>query len=309
MAKKKQIVINNEELTPTVLATLKDRKKTSVFGIIWLAIIFAIFGVGIYYLPEISAYVNNYLNPEPVVTNSNNKVPNNEEEAEKPNEIIQYKISDNPEIVLDNLTIKNIKLENNILTFDLINNDKEIIDLKDKDYFIQLYSNAETLEQRIILNKGTIISGGSLTETFQIANEKVTHISFLSIKESEYPSYNLISDEYKNSTLVCKKDNETINYFLKNNKLYLLQDVYFVSATDSNYNDLNNTYQVLSASYNNIGGVTSLVGKDDTGLTFTTSIDLNKYTPDSLNIIGVFAKDTDAKVIKFELEASGYTCI
>ena len=43
MAKKKQIVINEEELTPTTLAVVEDKKKVSILGIFWLFLIFAIF--------------------------------------------------------------------------------------------------------------------------------------------------------------------------------------------------------------------------------------------------------------------------
>ena len=42
MAKKKQIVINEEELTPTTLAVVEDKKKVSILGIFWLFLIFAI---------------------------------------------------------------------------------------------------------------------------------------------------------------------------------------------------------------------------------------------------------------------------
>ena len=62
MAKKKQIVINEEELTPTTLAVVEDKKKESILGIFWLFLIFAIFIVGVIYLPEISQYINNYFN-------------------------------------------------------------------------------------------------------------------------------------------------------------------------------------------------------------------------------------------------------
>ena len=47
MAKKKQIVINEEELTPTTLAVVEDKKKVSILGIFWLFLIFEIFIVGV----------------------------------------------------------------------------------------------------------------------------------------------------------------------------------------------------------------------------------------------------------------------
>ena len=58
LAKKKQIVISEEELVPTTLAVVQDKKKANVFGMIWIFIIFIIFIAGVIYLPEISAYIN-----------------------------------------------------------------------------------------------------------------------------------------------------------------------------------------------------------------------------------------------------------
>ena len=43
MAKKKQIVINEEELTPTTLAVVEDKKKVSILGIFWLFLIILFF--------------------------------------------------------------------------------------------------------------------------------------------------------------------------------------------------------------------------------------------------------------------------
>ena len=51
LAKKKQIVISEEELVPTTLAVVQDKKKVSVFGMIWIFIIFIIFITGVIYLP------------------------------------------------------------------------------------------------------------------------------------------------------------------------------------------------------------------------------------------------------------------
>ena len=56
MARKKKIVIVDKELTPTVLATIENKKT----GLIGLVLLFIIFGGVVYYLPEISLYVENY---------------------------------------------------------------------------------------------------------------------------------------------------------------------------------------------------------------------------------------------------------
>lgn len=108
MAKKKQIVINEEELTPTTLAVVEDKKKVSILGIFWLFLIFAIFIVGVIYLPEISQYINNYFNPDVVTPDTPSDNKNNTTDDDNKTTIKEYVISDKPEIIFEKFKINNI---------------------------------------------------------------------------------------------------------------------------------------------------------------------------------------------------------
>ena len=97
MAKKKQIVINNQELTPTVLAVKEDKKTVSMIGFLWITLIFIAFVAAVLYMPQISSFLKKYINflpfvnfdiddePIPVVV-PNNTTQNNEKDNTEPKE-------------------------------------------------------------------------------------------------------------------------------------------------------------------------------------------------------------------------------
>lgn len=307
MAKKKPVVIIDEELTPTVLAVKRDNKKSSVFSILWLIVIFAIFIAGVIYLPEISSYVNSYLNPEVNTPVNKPSVKPKEEEEEKKEEK-EYKLSDNPEITLYNFKINNIQIENGTISFDIINTGKEMLDFSKYNYFIQLYGSHKSLLERIMIKDLIIGIDGTENFSFNIKNSNIESISLVNIGVNEYPNYSLEESENGAATLKCTKDFETINYLFNMGKLYAIQDIMDISKNNSEYNNFYSNYMALSTTYNNIAGVASAVNESTDSLRFTTTINLSEYKEKTLSIKNIYNKDTEAKVIKFELEASGYTC-
>lgn len=309
MAKKKNIVINDEELVPTVLAIKEDKKKVSIFGVLWIMVIFGIFIAGVIFLPDISLYVSNYLNPEPPV--SKPSIPNkdnDDESVEKPTEIVEHEINDSLVIKEENFILKNIKIENTKISLDIENTSNNILEMDKYQYFINLYSGSKTLAQRIILDEGLISPGSTSTFTYDLKNSSVSLISLVIIKPEEYPSHIITPNENNSATLICTKGYETISYLLNNNKVYAIQDIFVVPTTDSNFATLQSTYGALSATYNTIGGVSSNIAVENDNLYFRTMINLGAFVDNSMNKRGVYPKDTDAKVMKFELEASGYSC-
>lgn len=307
---RKKVVIVDKELTPTVLAIKKDRKKTSILSVFWLVIIFAIFIAGAIYLPDISKYVNNYLNPDINIPSvSDNPQDNNDNnDVSGGTEVIKYTFSDTLEIKLDKIILKNFKLENNKLRFIIANAGTEIIDLNDYNYFLNLYDDSNKLFQRIMVNDKIVDVNENVTLEYDLVAENINYLTFYPVKIEEYPSYIVPANENGNATLVCKKENETVSYSLNNNKVYAIQDIYEVSATDANYAVLYSTYSALASTYDTIGGVTSNVNVENNILYFRTLINLNTVVAGAINNKIVYDKDTDAKIINFELEASGYDC-
>lgn len=307
LAKKKQIVISEEELVPTTLAVVQDKKKANVFGMIWIFIIFIIFIAGVIYLPEISAYINSYLNPEVVVPSTPSKDNKKEDDTKDETSVKEYKIANDLEITEESFKISNFNIENNTIKFKITNLTSEVLDLKDEHYFINLYSDNKKLLQRIYLQD--IISPSSEADaTYDLSDSSASIISLVKISEEEYPSHIVTVPEEGVATLTCTKNYEKVEYLLNNNKVYVTNLLYEVNTTDANFNNLYNNYQALQTTYNNIEGVSSNITLENGLLSFKTIINLSSVKSDTLNLKTIYPFGTDAKVIYFEMTASGYTC-
>lgn len=307
LAKKKQIVISEEELVPTTLAVVQDKKKANVFGMIWIFIIFIIFIAGVIYLPEISAYINSYLNPDVVVPNTPSKDNKKEDDTKDETSVKEYKIANDLEITEESFKISNFNIENNTIKFKITNLTSEVLDLKDEHYFINLYNDSKKLLQRIYLQD--IISPSSEADaTYDLSDSSASIISLVKISEEEYPSHIVTVPEEGVATLTCTKNYEKVEYLLNNNKVYVTNLLYEVNTTDANFNNLYNNYQALQTTYNNIEGVSSNITLENGLLSFKTIINLSSVKSDTLNLKTIYPFGTDAKVIYFEMTASGYTC-
>lgn len=308
MVKNKKVEIVDKELTPTVLANVKDRKKGSIFSIIMIIVIFAIFIAGVYYLPDLAKYVNNYLNPEPnistPISNTKKEETDNKEDTPKEEEIA---IDKDSEMKIDDITIKGISIEANTIKFKVHNNKGEEVNLRDKYYYVQLYDKNKSLKQRIFITEGILAGNDEKELTYDLLDKNVSLISVVKINRANYPAYTVKTNEGGVQVLSCKKDTETVNYYLNNNKVYLIDIIIDVPKTNPNYPSLYGTYQNLMNEYSVVNGVESNVSLAET-LNFKTTIDLNTYQENGLNLKTIYNKDTDAKVMKFELEASGYSC-
>lgn len=307
LAKKKQIVISEEELVPTTLAVVQDKKKANVFGMIWIFIIFIIFIAGVIYLPEISAYINSYLNPDVVVPNTPSKDNKKEDDTKDETSVKEYKIANDLEITEESFKISNFNIENNTIKFKITNLTSEVLELKDAHYFVNLYSDNKKLLQRIYLQD--IISPSSEADaTYDLSDSSASIISLVKISEEEYPSHIVTVPEEGVATLTCTKNYEKVEYLLNNNKVYVTNLIYEVNTTDANFNNLYNNYQALQTTYNNIEGVSSNITLENGLLSFKTIINLSSVKSDTLNLKTIYPFGTDAKVIYFEMTASGYTC-
>lgn len=310
MAKKKMIVVDyDKELTPVTLAVKEDKKKASIFGIVWIVLIFGIFILGVIYLPDIASYVNSYFNPD-VVTPSggnNNKNNGNDDTNNDDEKIKEYVISDNLEITFDSFKINNIKKENNKISMDIVNTSNEILDLSKYNYFINMYSESKTLLKRVMLGDVIVSVGNAYTVSYDI-DENVYMLSVYNLSKKDYPAYVVTSDESNMGTLTCTKEYEKIDYLTNNNKVYAINLLNEVSSSDTNFNTLYATYQAMKNTYDNVEGISSSLDVINNVLTFRNIINLNVVLDGSINLKSYYPKDTDAKVIYFEMTSMGYTC-
>lgn len=308
MAKKKQIVINEEELTPTTLAVVEDKKKVSILGIFWLFLIFAIFIVGVIYLPEISQYINNYFNPDVVTPDTPSDNKNNTTDDDNKTTIKEYVISDKPEIIFEKFKINNIVVYESNISFDIINTSNAILELANYNYFINLYDQNKKLLQRLMLRDEVVSPNETLKVTFSLTDSNVYSLTILSISKDNYPAFVATADENNMATLTCTKNYEKVDYLLNNNKVYAINVLYEVGVDDANFNTLYGTYQAMQVAYNSIEGVSSSIETINNVLSFRTIINLNTIGDEKINLKTFYPKDTDAKVMNFELTSMGYTC-
>ena len=310
MAKKKMIVVDyDKELTPVTLAVKEDKKKASIFGIVWIVLIFGIFILGVIYLPDIASFVNNYFNPD-VVTPSggnNNKNNGNDDVNSDDEKIKEYVISDNLEITFDSFKINNVKKENNKISMDIVNTSNEILDLSKDNYFINMYSEGKKLLKRVMLGDVIVSVGSTYTVSYDV-DENVYMLSVYNLSKKDYPAYVVTSDESNMGTLTCTKEYEKIDYLTNNNKVYAINLLNEVSSSDTNFNTLYATYQAMKNTYDNVEGISSSLDVINNVLTFRSVINLNVVLNGSINLKSYYPKDTDAKVIYFEMTSMGYTC-
>ena len=304
MAKNKKVVIVDEELTPTVLYTKKDKKGS----IIWLIFIFAIFIAVVIYLPDISLYIDEYFNPPvnvPIIPGNPAGDPDDETDAE---DITKYQLTDNLEITFDNFKLSNFVVTNEAISFQITNTSTELIDFSQLDYFLELYNANRMLLQRIMVSDQIIAAGSFINVSYDITDSNIATLSFLEISPTDYPAHVLDVDDSNNATMVCTKGYETTTYAFTNNLVYAIEDLFEVATTDPNYSTLYSSYQALSATYNTIGGLNSSVSVLNNNLTFRTTINLAMVSEGSFNNVIYFPLNTDAKIIHFELESNGYSC-
>lgn len=307
MARKKKVVITDQELTPTVLATIKTQKSSIISTTINLVFIFIIFCGVAYYLPEITNQVNEYFNPTEILAPITE--PKKDDPEEPIDTITKYNYSPALRIDEDKFSISNFNLLNNKLAFRINNTTKTELDMDKYNYYLELYNDKDTLLERIKVDDVKVGVSSSIVKEFDVLSSDIAYLTFQEIKIEEYPAYIAPADEEKNGKLICIKDKETITYSLKNNKLLIINDQLVVNNTDVDYATLLPTYQSLASTYNAITGVTSIVREDVDSFTFTTIVNTSSLNSvdQSFNKM-VYPKDTDAKIIRFELMARGYTC-
>ena len=140
MARKSKVVLENVELKPQVIGKTY-KKKSNLLRVIF---IFAIFILSVYYINDVSVYINNILGRDTADTISNpnnpdNDIENNDNNEQTNVEDTHYVVSDTLSFDFSALTLDNFKYENNILSFDINNNTNNQIDLSGRKIYLETY--------------------------------------------------------------------------------------------------------------------------------------------------------------------------
>ena len=318
MARKKykNFKIEQEELKPITIGAFESRKKTSV-GIF---VILTIFVLVVIFLPQISEFVNEYLNPTPVNPITPNlpekpEEPNNPEEPGKNEDETFYAYVENLDIKREDITVSGIVVDNttNTLTYQVTNNSKTYVNLEELNYFLEIYNADRTLIERIklVTTSGAIAGGSNQEYTKTISSDAAATIGYLVLVKKttdDYPEVTLVADANGQANLVCNRPHETVTYTFTNNKLKNLTSIIEYNTEDTDYLTVYSTYQTLANTYNTNTGVTSSFFNNTTGFNITTIVDLEEASRSYIFNADSFRLDTEPKVVSFEMEALGFTC-
>lgn len=310
MAKKnkERIILENIELKPQVIG-YTYKKKSNVGRVIFMLIIF---GLAVFYINDISVFINNLLGKTTSssitnLTNENNKNPNKGNNEE--NKLVYNIFSNTLEIEEKEMILKNFVNQNNILSFEVLNKSNNSINYTNNKYFIELYNEEKTLLERHKIDFDLINANETKTFTFNITKDFYYFV--LEEKHIEdYPLVNLKTDGNKNAILTCSKKFENIIYTFNNNELTSIKHTISESdTTKDNYYERYSEFQNKATIYNNINGISASFNGSLNGYTFIVAIDLINTDLEKLNEKIYYRYKEIPKVVNFEMQTYGYNCI
>ncbi len=313
------VSIKYVELTPTTIGEINDNEN-SILGVIFIFIFLIVI---IFLLP----YVVNFISGSSKTVTPN--MPSSSEEVEPPSVDPLDSTKDEVEF-LDvtspiSKTISGFRYElstnisANSINVKVTNVSGSAFNLVNNPTYIELYTAEKTLLDRILITKQEVVSNATISFDFKYkdntnSNQVPVYLTLSSKSINDYPAINVKTLDINNMPfLTCTKDNETLVYtFLANEKGYYLTKIsdtlVFTNADESTIN----IYESLANSYNSIDGVKADILPKTNGFSFTSEINLSNVIISEkkriLNNLAYYEKDTEAKTIYFELNASGFRC-
>jgi len=310
MAKKnkEKIILEDIELKPQVIG-YTYQKKSNIGRVIF---IFVVFALAVFYINDISVFINNLLGKNTASsinenTSNNNKKPNNNGNNVG-NEVIYNVFSDTLTVQEGSIALNNFVFMNNILTFDITNNSGSNIDLNGKKYFIETYTQDKTLLERFKLDIGSIANNTKVNYKFDL-NNSFYYLVLEEKKIEDYPVVTLKYDQNGFANITCTKNNNKIVYKFSNDEL--LEINHTIEESDINATDYYvrySNYQNKAMSYNNLDGITATFNGSLNGYTAVFAIDLQKANLANIKELYYYGYKEVPKVVKFEMQTYGFTC-
>lgn len=313
MAKKekfnsKKVTISEEELSITKIGELETTEQSPLF----VLILFGFILVFIFFLPTIANLIK-APNEKPDYSLLEKPQENNQEEKpreEPKNSYYQY--SDTLSIDLEEkIKINEFALVGNTLSFKVTNANETRFSFQKDNYFLELYSEEDTLLERIYLGDTTVSRETDMVLQFALNSNTALYMKKLSFAKKEitdYPNVTLEKNENEEEVLTCTKDKETLTYKFQKEKLFSISHVVNYSSTISNYESILNTWQTNSEKLNNMTGITSIFVDAGTGFVVNTTIDTKTAKLNEVENTSYYPNETLAKVVSFEMEARGFSC-
>lgn len=305
MAKKKNtVVINQEELSKTVLGDVDEKKGNITF----LIVIFVLLLAAVFFSPYVSQYISKIKDNESSsapITNSDKTDDNVDQDDNKNYDIVDYK--SDMSLVLDDLIVNNLIISLGNLSYKVTVSEGKSLDLSLHKYFIEFY-NDDTLITRRKLESLKLDSKVVKEYSYSFDYQNINKVSLVEKTVDEYPSVNIEEDENSNQVMICQNDVETITYTFSKDKLYKISDEIKININLDTYDSLYENYSSIVNKYNAYKGYSSNISVLDDNVIFTFVLDLN-FADTSLSSSNYYyKKDTSPSIVKFELEAQSFKC-
>ena len=305
MAKKTQkVILENVELQPQVIG-LTYKKKSNIGRVVF---IFIALGLAIYYINDISIFINNLLGRKTADTIQNagsdseepDKIGTENPSGNETEDVKYYDYSNALAITEGNLTLNN---------FNIVNTSSNSVNMAGNKYFIELFDENKTLLNRFKTDIGTISANANISFSFNLTNPNIRYVAFSQKTIQDYPPLELQKDSTGNATLTCKKENETIIYTFLNDELKKISHtISDNNITDVEYENRLNSYQNKVNNYNSLNGISALLNNNVSGYTVVFNIDLTTANVNNLDEKYYYSHLTKANIVNFEMETYGFTC-
>ena len=277
---------------------------------------FVIFGIVLVGLPIVTNLLNNQSSflykifkgnapvvPETPIDNPKSDFLNGGEEQQ---------LSSSTNMKFENIVMRNFSLNGNYINCEMYSYNG-VLNLDKENYFLEVYSAGSKNKIAAVKLIGSFdnqVQKVSLTAYQLSFNGSYSYVGkIVEMKESDYPSYTIPSDESGLGSMVCKMDGRELEYTFKNNYLISIKDN--VKVELENQKD-DQTYLNLKKSYEDKAtnlGTNGLVEEVADGFVFTSILDLEKYkVPSNVLDYEYFELDTEAKIINYNLMGKGYDC-
>ncbi len=302
MAKSKNVNIEleNIELKPQIIGHTYQ-KKSNLGRIIFLIVVLL---VVVFYIDDISVFLNNIFGKETADTIKNNA------ETDTDNNFGVYKaLENNPIFKIEGLTFRNFRFSKKVLTFDVINNTDNVVNISKRKIFLDAYNSEENrmLLETFKLNIRELAPKDQTRITLQ-ATKNFKVISIVEKTIDDYPEVSITPNSAGAYIITCNKDNDQLSYTFENNNLMIINHTYSLNSSAENYQDELNKYQTLSSTYKSIEGFESTFSSNQFGFTMSVRINLEMANLQKANNIYYYSYKELAKVVKYEMEGYGFVC-
>ena len=294
-----------------------ELRKDKIGRPILVVQMFIIFGIVLISLPIFTSLLNNPSSFLYKMFNSNGisdapVTPSDDKREEFLNGGVEQQLASSTNMKFENIVMRNFTLNGNYLNCEMYSYNG-VLNLDKENYFLEIYSSGSKNKIASVKLVGSFdnqVQKVSLTANQLSFNGNYSYVGkIVEMKDADYPSYTVPSDESGVGSMICSMDGRSIEYTFKNNYLISIKDnvkVVLSEQKDSQaYLNLKKSYEDKANNF----GVNAEVEEVADGFSFTSVLDLENYkVPSSVVDYNYYLLDTEAKVINYTLNGKGFDC-